>query len=54
MKHFRTEENQQNRPFKKQSVLDSTSRKESGKITNNLFINASLFDHCKLLNLLFM
>ena len=50
MKHFRTEENQQNRPFKKQSVLNKTSGKESGKKINKLVIDANLFDHHKSLN----
>ena len=45
MKHLRTEENQQNRPFKKQSVLDKTSGKKSGKKINKLLVNSNLFNH---------
>ena len=43
MKHFRTEENQQNRPFKKLGVLDKISAKERGKIINNLVIDVIMF-----------
>jgi len=45
MKHHRTEENQQNRRFKKQNVLDKTSGKKSGKKIIKLVVYSNLFNH---------
>lgn len=50
MKHFRTEENQQIRQFKKQNILNTRSERASGKKTNMLFIDFNSFDCHKLLH----
>ena len=52
MKHFQTEQNQENRPFMQQVVLNMSSDNDVGTLGKNvhvLLINANSFDHSKLL-----